>query len=85
MRILIFSDFKQLFMKKSRKLLFSAIKSKVVEASKAYKLTERYKPARFTILIHVKSLKPIIFKILTSFAEKMAKNMKFSNFTSIVS
>ena len=66
----------QLFIKKSRNLLFSARKSKVY-ASKAYKL----KPTRFTILIYLRSLKPITFKILTSFAKKMAKNMKFLNFT----
>ena len=74
----------QLFIKKSRNLLFSAIKSKV-HVSKAYKLTESYKPTRFTRLIYFRSLKPIPFKIVTSFAEKMAKNIKFSNFTYIVS
>ena len=73
----------QLFIKKSRNLLFSARKSKV-HASKAYKLTESYKPTRFSILIYFMSLKHIAFKILTSLAEKMAKNMKFSNFTEIV-
>ena len=61
-------------------MLFSATKSKI-PAFKAYKLTESYKSTRFEILIYFRSLKPIIFKILISFAEKMAENAKFSNFT----
>ena len=81
LKILIFSYFTLIFIKKSRNMLFSVTKSKV-HTSKAYKLTESYKPTRFTILIYFRSLKLIIiFKILTSFATKIAKNREFSNFT----
>ena len=80
LKILVISYSMLVFIKKSRNLLLSATKSKV-HASMAYKLKQSYEPARFVILIYFRSLKPIIFKILTSFAEKMAKNAKFSNFT----
>ena len=75
-----FSYFMLTFIKKSRNLLFSAIKSKV-HASMAYKQIESYELTRFTILSYFRSLEPIIFKVLTSFVEKMAKNAKFLSFT----
>ena len=55
LKILIFPDFILTFIKKSRTLLFRAIKSKVY-TTKAYKLTKNYKPARFTILVYFRSL-----------------------------
>ena len=68
-----------IFIKKIKGLLLGAIKLKV-HVFIAYKLIESYKPTRFTILICFRSLKPINFNILTRFAEKMARNVKFSNF-----
>ena len=68
------------FIKKSRNLLLSAIKSKV-HASMAYKQIESYEPTRYAILSYFRSLEAIIFKVLTSSVEKVAKNAKFLNFT----
>ena len=71
LKILIFFYFMLTFI--------SAIKSKV-HASMTYKEIESCEPTRFKILTYFRSLEAIIFKILTSFIEKMTKNAKFLNF-----